>query len=188
MDILKNLKNVIAEELHFSIQYDNTSKTSNCIFRCKNNKCRSRHSIRSNSFYSLFPKIKLRLISEIIKSFLNELNAKDCYDKLKNDYNQSISLISVQKIYTEIRKVFLKYYNNLYQSEILGQKDHNGKFSIDESLFSTDEENRQIWVIGAIDNITKDFRIDVSFNRNEEVLKAFLSRYIETGNYVITDG
>ena len=94
----------------FSIQYDNTSKTSNCIFRCKNNKCRSRHSIRSNSFYSLFPKIKLRLISEIIKSFLNELNPKECYYKLKNDYNQSISLISVQEIYTEIRKVFLKYY------------------------------------------------------------------------------
>ena len=79
----------------FSIQYDNTSKTSNSIFRCKNNKCRSRNSIRGNSFYSfysLFQKIKLRLISEIIKSFLNELNAKDCYDKLKSD--------------SEIRKVF----------------------------------------------------------------------------------
>ena len=87
----------------------------------------------------MFPKIKFWLISEIIKSFLNELNAKDCYNKLKNDYNQSISLISVQKIYTEIRKVFLKYYNILYQSEILGEKDYNGKYSIDESLFSTDE-------------------------------------------------
>ena len=103
----------------------------------------------------MFLKIKLHLILEIIKFFLNELNAKECYDRLKKDYNQSISLISVQEIYTEIRMFFLKYYNILYQSEILREKD--GKFSIDESLFVTDDENRQIWVIGAIDNITKDF-------------------------------
>ena len=85
--------------------------------------------------------------------------------------------------------MFKKFIQNiLYQSEILGEKEHNGKFSIDESLFSTDEENRQIWVIEAIDNITKDFRINVSFNRNVEILKAFLSRYIKTGNSIIADG
>ena len=76
--------------------------------------------------------------------FLNELNSKECYERLKKDFNQSISLISVQEIYTVIRRVFLKYYNILYQSEILGEKDHNRKFLIDENLFVTDDENRQI--------------------------------------------
>ena len=61
-------------------------------------------------------------------------------------------------------------------------------FIYNESLFVIDDENRQLWVIGAIDNITKDFRIDFSFKRNEEVLRAFWNRYIETGNTIITDG
>ena len=33
----------------------------------KNSKCKYRHSIRTNSFYLLFPKIKLNIESEIIK-------------------------------------------------------------------------------------------------------------------------
>ena len=72
MDILKNLKNVI-----INIGQGFNKKQFFLFFLSKN-------------------KITTNLL--IIISFLNELNAKDCYDKLKNDYNQSISLISVKKI------------------------------------------------------------------------------------------
>ena len=77
--------------------------------------------------------------------------------------------MTIKNVYTEIRKVISKYYNILYQSESLGEKDKQRVFAIDESLFVTDGNNNQIWVIGAVDNITKDFRIDIAFKRNEEV-------------------
>ena len=172
----------------FSIQYDSHSKISKCIFRCKNNKCKYRYSIRSNSFYALFPKMKLYVISEIIKKFLEGVNASKCYDYLKNEINASISLVTIKNVYTEIRKVISKYYNILYQSEPLGEKDKQRVFAIDESLFVTDGNNNQIWVIGAVDNITKDFRIDIAFKRNEEVLKTFIVFHIQKGNKLITDG
>lgn len=64
---------------NFVLQFDKNAKTSKCIFRCINNSCKYRHSVRVYSFFNLFPKTKLSLISEIIKSFMNELNAKKCY-------------------------------------------------------------------------------------------------------------
>ena len=57
---ITGLKVCLCGNKSFSIKYDKYSKTSNCIFRCKNTKCKCRHSIRANSFYSLFPKMKLR--------------------------------------------------------------------------------------------------------------------------------
>ena len=107
----------------FTIQYDKNYKISKCTFRCKNSQCRYRHPIRTNSFYALFPKLKLRLVSEIIKSFINGINANHCYETLKKENNISVSLQMVLNIYNEIRKVIKNYYNILYQSELLGQKD-----------------------------------------------------------------
>ncbi len=71
---------------------------------------------------------------------------------------------------------------------MLGEKDKNRVFSLDESLFLTDKNGNQVWVIGAVDNITKDFRVDMAFKRNEVVLKTFITNYIEKGNKLITDG
>ena len=71
---------------------------------------------------------------------------------------------------------------------MLGEKDKNRVFSIGESLFLTDKNDNQVWVIGAVDNITKDFRVDMAFKRNEAVLKTFITNYIEKGNKLITDG
>lgn len=93
----------------------------------------------------------------------------------------------IQNIYTTIRNIITKYYNLVYQSKILGEQDKNLVFSIDESLFVTDENNNQIWVIGALNNLAKDIRIDISFKRNSEVLKIFIERYIEERNKLITD-
>ena len=146
------------------------------------------YSIRVNSFYSLFPKMKLRLISEIIKCFIEGLNASKCYDKLKNLINAEVSSVGVKNVYSAIRNIITKYYNILYQSELLGDKDKNGVYSIDESLFVTDANNNQIWAIGAVDNISKDFRVDIAFKRDESILKKFIITHIESGNKIITDG
>lgn len=71
---------------------------------------------------------------------------------------------------------------------ILCKKDKNRVFSIGEILFLTDKNGNQVWVVGAVDNITKDFRVDIAFRRNEVVLKTFITNYIEKGNKLITDG
>ena len=102
----------------FNIYKDSGSKTSQCIFRCTNAKCKNRVPIRTNSFFNAFPKIKLRLVSKIIKSFFEEMNCSACYKYLSKDLHINISLDAIKRIYMEIRTVITKYYNILYKSEI----------------------------------------------------------------------
>ena len=169
----------------FNIYKDSGSKTSQCIFRCTNAKCKNRVPIRTNSFFNAFPKIKLRLVSEIIKSFFEEMNCTECYKYLTKDLLINISLDVITRIYSEIRTVLTKYYNILYQSEILGMKDCH---FCSESLFSHTDNEDKIWVLGIIDNQTKDFRLNISLKRDQNVLKSFITIYVELGNTIITDG
>lgn len=69
-----------------------------------------------------------------------------------------------------IRQVIIKYYNLLYQSDIFGEKNKNLVFSLDESLLVTNEDNKQIWIKDAINNLTKDFKVDIAFERSGEIL------------------
>ena len=57
----------------------------------------------------------------------------------------------------------LKYLKIEYQSNPLGEKDGNKYFSADESLINH-YKGRQIWLLGICDNITKNFRIETSYN------------------------
>ena len=59
-------------------------------------------------------------------------------------------------------------------------------FSVDESLF-VHSNNKQVWIFGIIDNTNKDFRLDGTFNRDTASLKNFISKYVKTGNTIITD-
>ena len=62
------------------------------------------------------------MVSEIIKIFLKELNTKKCYDLIKNELNGSITIGTIEKVYTQIRTVFREYYELVYQSQVLGEK------------------------------------------------------------------
>ena len=83
-----------------------------------------------------FQKLILRFVSEVIKYFLRELNGSVCYKYIKEELNQTISLETVEKIYNEIRDVIAKYYNVVYQSEVLGPRDAHKNYSVDESFLS----------------------------------------------------
>ena len=107
---------------------------------------------------------------------MNELNAKTCCEKLKKDFNQTVSIILVEKVYTEIRNVLKKFLSIKYQSEILGERNSNKHFSVDESLFCSDGNQNQIWVLGIIDNITKKYRLDIAFQKNESILKKIYNK------------
>ena len=89
------------------------------------------------------------MISEIIKSFMRELNGKKCNDLIKNELNESITIRTIEKVY---------------------KRNAHKNFSFDESLFCTDKEQNKIFVLGIVDNISKDFRLDIAFERNQNKL------------------
>ena len=44
---------------------------------------------------------------------------------LKKDFNQTVSIILIENVYTEIRKVLKNYLSIIYQNEILGERNSN---------------------------------------------------------------
>ncbi len=43
-----------------------------------------------------------------------------------------------------------------------------------------------LWVIGLTETDTKDFRVLLTKNRDEEILKKFITKLIPWGNYLVT--
>lgn len=50
------------------------------------------------------------------------------------------------------------------------------------------KNGKQIWLLGAIDNNTKDFRIEGNYTLDSITLNKFIILNIETGNNIDTDG
>jgi len=74
----------------FIIQKDCTDKTSGCIFRCRNNKCRKKFSVRINSLFELFLYNTLNLITSIIYCFIClEYNVHKALDYLFYCFKES---------------------------------------------------------------------------------------------------
>ena len=97
---------------NFSIQIEKSNKTSGCIYRCSNYKCRKKFSIRANSIFELFPYNSLMLISEIISCFLiKEFNVQKAHYYLTIEKNLVVSKNVISKIYKTLRNLIEKYLN-----------------------------------------------------------------------------
>ena len=174
--------------IKFNIYKDTNSKISLCSFRCANNKCRMKYQIRINSFYSQFPMIPLRIVSEVISCFISkEINTEKAYSYIKNEFNYTISKKKIYEIYTAIRNTMYKYMKFEYRTTLLAEENENGFFSVDESLI-THKNNRQIWPLGIINNSTKEFRIEGIYERTTDAIKNFITLNAKSGNNIITDG
>ena len=173
---------------NFNIYKDSSYKINGCSFSCSNYKCKKKYPITINSFFDKFSHQNIMLIAEIMKCFLClDLNAKRCLEYIIKNLNYFVSERTVRNVYTEMRKIITKYLKILYQSERLGYKDLHKNFSVDESLINH-SENRKIWLLGACDNETKEFRIEAAYTRDTATLKEFINTFIEPGNNIITDG
>lgn len=173
---------------NIAIYKDSTYHTSGCSFRCNNNLCRRRYPIRINSLFEKFSYIRLEIIAEIINCFISlDINAKKAQQYLLNEKNIKISNRSINKIYKELRNIICEYLLIVYESEPLSEKKENSYFEIDESLFGH-RDGKPIWIIGAINTQNKSFRLEGVNERNAVIIKHFISKYIETGNNIITDG
>ena len=68
----------------------------------------------------------------------------------------------------------------------MGEINASGFYSVDESLFGH-RKGKQVWILGAIDNTNRDFRLEASYQRDGATLEKFIRMNIEEGNHIITD-
>lgn len=136
----------------------------------------------------MFPKQKLRVIYEITNCFINlEFNCEKAKKYLKNEKHLKVSKRIIYNTYKEIRRVIYKYLNIIYQTENIGENNRSEYFSVEEILFAH-KNGKQVWILGCINNYTKEFRLVGTYNRDTCSLEKFIRKYIPTGNYVITEG
>lgn len=69
----------------------------------------------------------------------------------------------------------------------MGEKNENKYFSVDESLINH-IDGKQVCLLGIIDNASKYFRLEAVFNRDEITIKSFISKNVEIGNNIVSDG
>ena len=55
-------------------------------------------------------------------------------------------------------------------------------------IFCDNLEGNKQWVLGIINNFNKDFRIEITKNRNTDTLKSFICKYVHKGNTIVLDG
>lgn len=80
-----------------------------------------------------------------------------------------------------------KYLYIEYQTNMLCYPNEEKYFSIDEcNIISIN--NKSIWLLGIINNNTKNFRIEPVINRDADTIKTFLTKYVGSGNRIVIDG
>ena len=180
-------KSCVCGENYFKIYTDSSYKINWCAFRCGNSQCRKKYSITINSFYEKFSKQKLSIISEIIKCFLiYDFNVNKAYKYITEENNTFVSKQIISKVYYQIKRVISKYLKIEYQSNFLGELNANKYFSVDESLINH-IDGKQVWLLGIIDNSSKDFHLEAVFNRDAITIKSFISKNVEIGNNIVSD-
>ena len=75
---------------------------------------------------------------------------------------------------------------NYKKTQIGGPPEENKTVPIDESLISN-EQNKPIWLIGAIDTSSKYVRIDIVPERIQTNLKKFVINHIIPGTHITLD-
>ena len=170
--------NCLCGKNNYSIQVDNSNKTSLCCFRCGNYHCRKKYPVRINSFYAKFSKITLRIVSEVISCFLcKEFNVEKAKNLIDSEFGYNLSKRVISRIYKDIRNIIYKYMKFVYAQEFISKENVGENFSIDESLIGH-VNNKQLWLIGIINNNTKEIRVEASFTRNSYTIKSFITSYI----------
>ena len=76
-----------------------------------------------------------------------------------------------------MRSIIYKYMRFVYETEPFAEENGHGFYSIDESLIGH-KYGKHLWLIGAINNANKDFRIECVFQRDSNSMETFIKKYI----------
>ena len=94
-----------------------------------------------------------------------------------DENNITISKQLILRIFKEIREIIYRYLFIQYRAETFGDSNNSEYYSVDESLFGH-KKNSQIWILCAINNTTKGFRLEGVLNRDTHNMKNFITNYI----------
>ena len=116
---------------------------------------------------------------------LEKKNANDIYNHIKNEgENIFISKQKIEEILTKLLNFIAHYLKGVYILENISKKNEFKNYAIDESEF-VKINGVPLWVIGIINTADKIIRLEVSYNRDEGVIKKIINTHIKTGNNII---
>ena len=75
----------------------------------------------------------------------------------------------------------------MYQNEKIGGLEEHEYFSVDESNVGH-KKGKALWLLGIIKNSTKEFTIQATYGRDTATIKRFISKFVDKGNTIISDG
>lgn len=123
-----------------------------------------------------------------MKIFLTfDYNVKKAHNYLKSILNIPCNKELLRKVFKEMRDTITKYILIEYESGYLGYLNENKYFSVDECNIIT-IGTINIWLLGIIDNETKEFRLTPTITRDQDTLKNFIDKNVQKGNHIIIDG
>jgi transposase-like protein len=103
---------------------------------------------------------------------------------INKDY--PISKPHVYKILDNMRYIIAHYLKETYNLEKITELNKHDNISVDESLF-VHINNQQLWVVGIINNNSREIRLEIVENRSAETMKKIITTLIPKGNRIITD-
>ena len=77
-----------------------------------------------------------------------------------------------------MRGIIYRYLYIIYQDKNLGDKDEHKFYSMNVSLICH-KNSHQLWLLGVVDNTTKEFRIEASFSRDTPKIQNFIHKFID---------
>ena len=131
------------------------------------------------------------IVSDVLKKCVGKFIIFKCFisfNYMRNILNKVISEELIRQFFVYRREVIYNYYKIAYKTDYLGTENGNKFYNIDESCFCKDVNGSHLWVIGAIENDTRDFMIILSRDRDANTIKKFITRFIPKGNKIVTDG
>jgi hypothetical protein len=133
--------------------------------------------------------IPATIVYEVILLFIIEKkNGKDIELVLKNKYDKIPNYRRILVILENNRKIIAEYLKYNYKlKQIGGNPDQDITVVIDETLI-THYACSQVWLVGAIETISKKIRLDVLPTRDADSLKIFLNNHILPGTNITHDG
>ena len=156
--------------------------------KCHYYKCTRNLNLRKGTIFESHPKTPLSVLYKVMKYWINEnKNVKHIKCKLEEDYNiENVDTRVIYAFVSNLRKAIATHLRNTYILDRLANINANQRIAFDESLF-THNANIQQWVVGLINIDTKEIRLELVSNRNQNTLKYIIEKHVGRGNIINTD-
>ena len=160
----------------------NRNKIHPYCFRCTKKECRKIFPLLKSSFFDEFSSKPLAVLIDIFRCFMDyKFNIQEAMNFLRKTKHQEISEKFIRNFYNKMRKYIYLYYILEYATENMRTEIANKFYSSDESLFSHYIKRNSLFLLGIIDNSTKNFRLNLAKDRDSRTIETFILKAIPNG-------